>query len=412
MANVFAGQMSSSDLTISSDSTVSDPDNEYCVTLSKKTTVDGVLVQVSNGTNYLNGSSGTSFCVATSGSHWTVTLNNGSFHFDFGTANRGLLYRTSTYNKFGNYSTTNIGNEYHTISLYKEVIAQNYSLVTDVSDLRTGDKIVIAAPNTSYTGVTTYYSLSTNRNITSAIYGCEIDFNNYVVTPSDETELITVERNGNDLSFKLSDGKYIASYGDGSATINLVDSSSDSSARFTATANTNNSIKLISENTDHNYRRLKFNYSSGKLYYRCYTTDSGTGVDPMIFKYQPQVEADTWAKDFLAKTEYCDLTYWASLASSYNELSAAAKQEIYSAVSDASTDMNYRAQAMARYEKTLSVKSADAFISERQVDSVRPLYLPIVAPKTDTILIVVFSILGVSAIGGYYFVKRKKEDRV
>lgn len=422
LPNSFSsGTVSGSNLTINNNQvTDSTGSFEYEISTLNLTTN---VVSFKSGDEYLSGSSsGSSLSLASSETQYVVETAaiGGNFLLKLSGGTRGIIYRTSTYNKFGHYATSNVkstSTEYFGVDIYQEVEVSDttYSLVTDVSDLRTGDKIVIAGAHKKTGSVNEYdyYSLATTRNTTSSVDGAIVNFADNKVEPVETTEIITVEKNGNLLSFKLGDGKYLASRGS-SATIDFVDSTTNLDAQWSVTKNENNSMMMLANNPEHTSNRLRLNLVSDTNTYKfkCYSSNTSSGSDPYIFKYTPQVEADTWSKSFLTSTYGCSLGNWDNLASSYNLLSKAAKNEICNVLADESTDSCYRAQAMARYEYILGdsrYSSVTPFITDRGVSQARPVSLPIALPDKSTIFIVVFSLVGVSAIGSYCFVKRKKE---
>ena len=291
---------------------------------------------------------------------------------------------------------------------------KSFSLVTDLSDINTGDLVVIAgSQRRTGTEIIDYYSLSTNRSLSTSISASQIEGNANVVFANADCELLTVERKNNLVSFKMLDGRYLASRGS-SAGIDAVDSNESLDAQWALSLSDNNSVRFIANNPEHSFRKLLFNYANETPIFKCYTESSSNGVNPFIFKYTPQVEADTWAKDFLSKTYNCTLTNWSDLASSYAELSKCARREICNVLPDYSDGMNYRSQAMARYEYILSdsrfANKVDAFIPEKVISPSTQAHLALFKTKSSTNLILIVSLIGVTTIGGYVFSRRKKEE--
>ena len=394
-----------------SDGIVTDSDDQCALNLTDVSDIsnNSLTAKIKIGAKYLNSSASSSFSLATQGTNWTFSVENDLFRIVNG--DRGVIYRTSTFNKFGNYSKSNVNNtEYCLVSLYKEIpVSQGFSIVNDASDLNDGDTIIFIGSQKE-TGKNTYkyYSLSTNRNLTSDIEATEIDYVDSQFMVNENTELITVVKQNGVISFKTSDGKFLTPKSSNNAGLNLADSNTSDEAKWTIEID--DSVATVSSNSSlTTYKNLRFNYNNGDPKFKCYMT-GGTSIS--IAKYTPQVEADTWSKSFISSTQGCSLGEWNNLASSFSLLSKAAKDEICNVIANQSTDASYRAQAMARYEYILSdsrYSSATAFITDRGVAPSRPVVLPTVLPDKSTVLIIVFALVGVTAIGSYCFVKRKKE---
>ena len=139
------------------------------------------VVSFKTGDKYLSGStSGTALSLNSSETQYVASAAavGGNFLFEISGGKRGIIYQTGSINKFGHYATSNVkstSTEFFGVDIYQEIEISDgtYSLVKDVSDLRTGDKIVIAGAQKKTGSVNeyNYYSLATTRNATTSVDG-------------------------------------------------------------------------------------------------------------------------------------------------------------------------------------------------------------------------------------------------
>lgn len=417
MPNTFAAQMDGISLTISNGK-VSDVNDACSIYFDNIVEGDSnVTLNITNGSKYLNSTNKTSFTSADIGLAWTITVN-GNGVFSFVNGSRGLIYRngTETKNRFGNYAIDNVKNtEYFNVCLYKETPVTSYSLVTNVNDLGSGDEIIFVGNRESEYFSMTELSGASNSQIMNA---ASVTYSNGKVFCDSSIISFTIEKNVNLFKFRNDEGSFFATHG---TTRNYVEyeTVSTGKSQFSISVSEGGAatVRANTDTTKSTY--LRFSYYSGNASFRCYI---GESVSPVyIYKKSTQVEADTWSKRFLDETYGCkELATWNDLATSYVLLSNEAKAEIESCVSNASTDYAYRYQAMARYEYILSnpkfnkynnVPLSD-FIPSRQVVTSRTIKYGFINLNRDSnaILIVIFAVLGLSSIGGYYFLKKRKEN--
>ena len=286
----------------------------------------------------------------------------------------------------------------------------NFNLVTDVEDLRTGDEIVFVGIRN-----TTYYAATTLSN--DYLRTETVSLTNNQVSAFDAAPFM-VERNGNNLSFAdstiASGNNYLANNNNSGAKVIYQSSPTDRSRFNIAISNTG---AITMQALSGNYAYFRFNYNSGNLWF-CFSTSSTyySSGDVYIYKKTTQVLADSWAETFLEDTENCSLTNWLSLASSYNNLSNAVKAEIVNVEANASTDYSMRAQAMARYDYMMSdarYSSASHFITGRGTSSAKPIIMLLSEENRKPIaLIIICSLVSVSAIGGFFFIKGRKQEKI
>ena len=120
-----SGKKDSADVTIADDFIASDATiDSYAVTITANGSNYDISFVSGSSTYYLVYASSSNLKTDTSATkHWKVSAASkaGTFAFvDSSTTNRGLIFRTSTYNQFGGYSSGNPnGTEYYNIDLYE-----------------------------------------------------------------------------------------------------------------------------------------------------------------------------------------------------------------------------------------------------------------------------------------------------
>lgn len=121
---------SGTSVTVSENKIAASNATNYIVELS----VSGTTVTISNGSSYLKyANNSTKLGIedsASTYSQWTLSAGaSGTFALsNIGSSTRGLIYRTSTYNRFAAYGTSNPnGTEYYNLELFKEEQATAYA---------------------------------------------------------------------------------------------------------------------------------------------------------------------------------------------------------------------------------------------------------------------------------------------
>ena len=239
------------------------------------------------------------------------------------------------------------------VSRIPAVSTSAYTLITDPSELLTGDEIIFA-----YTKNTTNYTmweLDNNTMVTTTISKSD----NFMIKNTN-TMSFTIVKTNDGYRFKNASNKYLA-WTSGSNNYSGLESESELSDKslFNITYSNNKMSIVGTSNGGYSSPRNSLKFYSGRyssIYFSFFVanTTSSSTYAPSIYKKVTQVYADTWSSSFLSSTENCVVSGWSELESSYDELAPTVKDEIVSCV--ASTDLNYsiRSQAMARYEYILS----------------------------------------------------------
>ena len=275
-----------------------------------------------------------------------------------------------------------------------------YTLVTNVSDLGTGDEIIFVANRYS-----NYYSVGSFSAQNLYFSESNITVSQNVATINDSTTTFKLTKNNSSYSFLSSDSKYI---GANVSTKMILEDQITSDCQFSLSIANSGQITMTVNNL-----AFRFNYNSGtNMRFTCYSNQS-YGLAASIYKKTTQIEADTWSSDFLEDTYNCNTSNWSTLASSYVGLSAGAKAEIL--ICPAIDDSNYckRSQAMARYEYILSrYQGLTNFIAGRNVSSANQTILPSIFGKNSAtiVVLVLVSVVSASTIGGYFFLRSRKKE--
>ncbi len=153
----------------------------------------------------------------------------------------------------------------------------SYFLVTDASTLSDGDKIILA-----YVDEDISVAISTTQN-TNNRKASEVTVNDdETINPGDDTEIVTLLKNGTSYQFQVSDGYLYA----GSSTKNILKTTNDADeANSVATISIdNNGDATIVFQGRNNHNVLRFNSNNGSPLFSCYASTSSVVTLPQIYK--------------------------------------------------------------------------------------------------------------------------------
>lgn len=405
MPNTFAKKMVPIELAFNSE-TVTDSNNSCYITFSNVSGTTTKSASITNGKEFLNVTSdGTDFTIGSTGTNWEISCQDGVFAFKNG--GRGLIYKTGQMNRFGNYAISNIGSEYHNVCIYKEVeqfVPTDYKLVTEASTLGNDDEIIIVGikNKTNYFAMGDYSTANKHMNVSAVSRG------NGVITSNKNCTTFTLEKSDGKYGLKCDKGYYSAP-GNTWSECKFSYEKTDLST-FTISI-TSTGVATICADIETGSRFIRYNQSVA--YMSCYTSNK-TASDVYIYKKASQYDADEWSKSFLEITDHCEMTesQWDDLSTSYSELSSDAQHEISSASPVYDNDSNLRQQAAARYDYIVSDPryNVEAFISDRAVAPANRNVITLIDIKDNpTLFIVLFALAGLTTIGAYVYIKRRKE---
>ena len=294
-----------------------------------------------------------------------------------------------------------------------------YSLVTDPSNLLTGDEIIIVGTATS-NNTTTYYSMvGITSNVMTTTTLTESSGN---LIANNSTMKFTIIKDSTGYRFKNSDNKYLATASSSQNYCALQDGTPTIISLFDISCSDNTmSIVGVSGTGAYDRRTLLFNLNSSGAsprfaFYKSSSSISGGEIS--IYKKATQVNADSWSQTFLDSTsdgQVCNVNNWSTLVSTYKALDEEVQNEIINVEANASEFYSVRAQAMARYDFFMSdsrFNQGEHFIVGRASSSNARPFLSLLATEQNKSLFIVIlcSIIGVSSIGCYYFMKFKKRE--
>ena len=152
-----------------------------------------------------------------------------------------------------------------------------YELVTNVSQLAEGDKIIIVNTGSNGSG----YALSTNQ-ATSNRTGTSVNIENSIITPNNSVQIITLEKEGDNWLFNVGNGYLYASSSSGNQL--KTESTPDANGNAEATISISSNAATITFQGSYTHNRMRYNPNNGNPIFACYTTNSTTGNLPYIYK--------------------------------------------------------------------------------------------------------------------------------
>ncbi len=161
------------------------------------------------------------------------------------------------------------------------VDGNRYALVSDATTLAAGDKIVIAYINAEEE---TYQAMSTNQK-TNNRGATEVTLNSDgTITPSEDTQIITLEKEGEKFLFNVGDGYLYAA----SSTKNYLktETTADNNAKATITIDGDSATIVFQGANTRNALRYNPNTTvvGGTPLFSCYAENSTTGHKPQIYR--------------------------------------------------------------------------------------------------------------------------------
>ncbi len=302
---------------------------------------------------------------------------------------------------------------FSTIEIYFDdatvgVLSKTYKLVTDASDLRTGDKIIFAGIRDN-----TYYTATAKSS--NYLRSEESTYENGFIDIGSSTTPFTVTRSN--ALFNFFDGSKYASIGSNSASTYYEESTVSDNSTFSVSIDSSGNTTIIGQG-NYQYKYFRFNSSSSSLFFN-FQRQSSSNANVYIYKQYIEVLADEWSQTFLNDTNeisggktVCTISNWDSLASSYKALDSSVRTEIAEVEANASTEYSLRAQAMARYDYFMGdsrFNNVEHFVTGRAASlSARPIELFNYKNDSVVTIIVIASVLNVSTFGCLCIIKKKK----
>ena len=162
-----------------------------------------------------------------------------------------------------------------------------YELVTNVSQLVAGDKIIIVNTDTNGSG----YALSTNQASGNRT-GTSVSIVNSIIIPDNSVQILTLEKDGNNWLFNTGSGYLYAS--SSSSNQLKTETEPDANGNAEATISISSNAATITFQGTNTHNRMRYNPNNGNPIFACYTTTGTTGNLPYIYK---KIEATPQAND-------------------------------------------------------------------------------------------------------------------
>ena len=165
-----------------------------------------------------------------------------------------------------------------TVSAAPVVGSGIYALVSNASTLAAGDKILIAYAS----GTTAKAMGAQNPNNRAAVDVTKNSDN--TLTPGDDAQIITLEKNGSNYLFNVGDG-YLYAASSGSNYLKT-EATADDNAKATISIN-NNGNATITFQGKNTRNTMRYNPNNNNPIFSCYVSNTTTGSAPQIYRELP-----------------------------------------------------------------------------------------------------------------------------
>ena len=171
-----------------------------------------------------------------------------------------------------------------------------YQLVTDAATLAAGNQILIAYISDEGS----VWALSTNQKTNNRAATADVTLNtDGTLMPGEETQVITLEQEGNDFLFNVGDG-YLYAASDTQNWLRTISEPNDN-AKATITINTDGDATIVFQG-DNTRNHLRFNPNNGSPIFSCYLTTSSVKSLPRIYRAVPSDNVPTLTYQPLTNT--------------------------------------------------------------------------------------------------------------
>lgn len=305
----------------------------------------------------------------------------------------------------------------------------DWTVITDPSTLSVGDSVIITGTNSGTTYAASTYSSGNNVRADTdnllTIAGTK-------ATGVVSTMVYTLEEGSVDgsLAFKDSAGKYLCA---ASSSSNYMKAQDEINGNSSFILNSNGTVVAQGSYT-RNY--MRFNYNNGSPLFACYASNSSTGTLVTFYKNNggtTSIDLNSDIMDDLDDYFYsgdffeCDPNGVSFDSNGWNEVGdiiADYKDTYHLNYARANESGNKVEQFLATYDYVIAKKisgytaysDADDYlgrIDSGKVSSINPrisFIQNIVSENYTVSVIVVISLVSLTAIGGYFFLKKRKEQ--
>lgn len=359
---------------------------------------------------------------------YTATRNNSSatidWYVDSAKQNSGIsvsgdtstfTYSASAAGTFEIKAQLNGTEVYQTKSLVVSAV-EKYTLVTDLSQLTVGNKVLVAATHSDTTYVAKAYSSGNNVKTTTASVT-----NNQITKTADMSALTLGATSDGYTLFDESNYYWYAA----STTSNYLkgQASAGNHAYFTISLSAGTFTVQATNNSDRGTMLL--NYNNGSPVFSCYSSstsgDSYETVDLYVLDTNPSANSKllTYGKLFLHSVDIALVTEETGVEGTacvdngyYTKAKAALAtsggvwSSVKSTLQSDSTGLKLRYEAWAR-----AAGDATPYDGEAGIQSSRTMFNNIISDSNGAVaVIVIISMVTLTAVGGYFFMRKKKEQ--
>lgn len=283
-----------------------------------------------------------------------------------------------------------------------------YKLVTDASLLSVGDTIVIAGTNDNVTKALSTTQNSNNRG--SIVVTLSNDSFEYV----DGVQEITLGKSNGNWTFYVTSSSATGYLCAASSSSNYLRTQEENDSEGQWSISIDNNIVTCLAQGNNTRNKMRYNSSSVNGIFACYASNSSTGVGISFYKKVTEIGRYT---DAFLSAGLCDngvtapdTAKWNTLSTSYSDLSAACKLELQTAT--ANEDGTCAERTVARYDYILGkygTTSYSNFMGRTVTPAGSASVLSTMNVDNNIVIIVVISVVSLTALGGYFFIRRRKE---
>ena len=404
----------------------------------------------------------------------SVTTGSSSSTLSFSKAGTATISLTVTDSNSVSKTSSLPVNVIKSLTTIEYTSSDKWELVTDVSELSADDEVIFVGSNTDSNSITTYYAMTTyvsgnNVRASSTTSGGATTYNtlsisNNIIQSGIKSDMIYTLKHDDSWAsnvFEFLDstsngGKYLyAQNALNTSSGNYLKSTDEpgDNAKFEITLDNEGvfTIKVVGTTTGRGY--LGFNYNNGSPMYACYQSTAAQANTAKLFKkipgstkeitntnYNAQKAVIEFAEDLTSKLDSVCLkgeggmtdieqldAKWALIKGTYdskrNDLSSP-DMEVFDALianatpSDAqNADVLQKALSSYNYVvgKYKSQLTDGDFLTETGKDAIqesRPNQISIFGLESGNsiTIIVIISMVSMTAIGGYFFLRKRKEQ--
>ena len=347
---------------------------------------------------------------------------NSSRYFDV--TDKVTIDGTIDFSKLGNQTITVSYTENGVTATEDIVITINLDMTIQLQDGSNKGFVKITENQTDWSGE--YLIVYEGKDKNYAFNGLDATNGNYEVSiadgkiAKDESIAVTVTiakmSSGDGYSMKVNggtnDGKYMSGKS-GSNTINFVTSEQKVTFEFAAD---DGHLQIMSNST-----YFRFNSASNNMRFRFFKTESQNPVS--LYKYSSGLTNYTVTEHLYTAIQEADAalvcgnssnnwtgTYDVDTASEYiNKLTEIEKNALKSAVAD--EHGNLVEQFLWKYDYLVSAGKIENFLGRSVTNNVKiNSFLTNMSNDTTTSIIVIISLVSITSIGGYFFIRKRKEQ--